>query len=89
MRSRKHSQVKLILAFTIAFEAAVFLSIISTPRMLLAQSFMMLGQEAGVLLAEPFLLLITLDSPFIPSTFVARRKALLLSYRLQQMMILE
>ena len=50
---------------------------------------MILGQETGVLVAEPFNRLIALDTPFIASMFVARRRTGLLSYHLQQIMFLE
>ena len=50
---------------------------------------MVLGQETGALVAEPFLRLITLDTQLIPPTFVARRRTGLLLYHLQQMMFLE
>ena len=50
---------------------------------------MMLGQETRVLVAEPFVRLITLDTQLIPSTFVARMRTGLLWYHLQQMMFLK
>ena len=49
----------------------------------------MLEQETGILVAELFVCLITLDIPLIPSIFVARRETGLLSYHLQQMMFLQ
>ena len=49
----------------------------------------MLGQETGALVAEPFVRLITLDTPLTPSAIVARRRTRLLSYYSQQMMFLE
>ena len=50
---------------------------------------MILGQEIGVLVAETFNHLIALDTPFIASMFVARKRTGLLLYHLQQMMFLE
>ena len=35
---------------------------------------MMLGKEKGILVAETFTHFITLDTTFIPSTFVARKR---------------
>ena len=49
----------------------------------------LLGQEAGVLVAELFVHLIMLHTPLIPSTFVPRSRTALLSYHLQQIMFLE
>ena len=49
----------------------------------------MLRQETGVLVAEPFVFLILLDNPLIPSIFVARSRGGLLLHHLQQMIFLE
>ena len=40
----------------------------------LLQILMMLGKEKGILVAETFTRFITLDTTFIPSTFVARKR---------------
>ena len=50
---------------------------------------MMLEQETGVLVAEPFVCLIMLGTPLKPLTFVSRRRRGLLLYHLQQMVFLE
>ena len=50
---------------------------------------MILGQETGALVAEPFNRLIALDTTFIASMFVTRRRTGLFLYHLQQMMFLE
>jgi len=49
----------------------------------------MFGHGIAVLVAEPLVLLITLELPLIPSTFVAKRSTGLLSYHLQQMTFFE
>ena len=50
---------------------------------------MMLGQETGALASEPFVCLMMLDTPLIPSAFIARRRTGWLSYHLLQVMSLE
>ena len=50
---------------------------------------MTLGQETGVMVAEPFVRLIMLDIPLIPLTFDFRKRTGLLLYHLQQIMFLE
>ena len=49
----------------------------------------MLGQETGVVLAESFVCLITLDTQLTTSIFVGRRRTGLLLCHLGQMMFLE
>ena len=83
---KKHTQVKVILAFTIESVRSCFLIHYMYTYV---KSLVMLGQETNALVAEHFVHLITLDTPLILSAFIARRRTGLLSCHLQEMIFLE